>query len=132
MQSANKKIKLSGKQEEDMKKPLSKINEEPESYKTMFNPPMYDEDLNHINPQEVKAIDWEKKGVVCKPGNALANYKPSTIAIAILQKDKAAIATAERERVAKRSAEVAFNEVFALKKSIKELEGIYNFFNFIF
>ena len=131
MQSANKKIKLSGKQEEYMKKPLSKINEDPESYRTMFNPPMYDEDLNHINPQEVKAIDWERKGVVCKPGNALANYKPSATAIAFLEKERAAIAIAERERVAKRTAEEAFNEVFALKKSIRELEGIFNFFNFI-
>ena len=127
MQSANKKIKLSGKQEEDMKKPLSKINEDPESYRTMFNPPMYDEDLNHINPQEVKAIDWEKKRVVCKPGNALANYKPSATAMAILEKERAAIAIAEREHVAKRTAEEAFNEAFALKKPIRELEGNFSF-----
>ena len=112
---SSKKIKLTVKHEEDMKKPLSKINEDPESYRTMFNPPMYDEDLNHINPQEVKAIDWEKKGVVCKPGNALANYKPSATAIAMLERERVAIATAERERVAKRTAEEAFNEVFALK-----------------
>ena len=47
---SNKKIKLSGKQEEDMKKPLSKINENPESYRTMFNTLMYNEDLKHFNP----------------------------------------------------------------------------------
>ena len=127
MQTVNKKIKLSCKQEEDLKKPLSKINEDPEAYRTRFNPPMYDEDLKHINPQEVKAIDWEKKGVVCKPGNALANYKPSATAMAILEKERAAIAIAERERVAKRTAEEAFNEIFTLKKSIKELEGNFSF-----
>ena len=59
MQSSNKKIKLSGNQEEDMKKPLSKINEDPEAYRTRFNPPMYDEDLKHINPQNPIAFDWE-------------------------------------------------------------------------
>ena len=131
MQNPCKKIKLAIKPEEDMKKPLSKINEDPEAYRTRFNPPMYDEDLKHINPQEVKTIDWEKKGVVCKPGNALANYQPSATAIAFLEKERAAIAIAERERVAKRTAEEAFNEVFALKKSIRELEGIFNFLNFI-
>ena len=52
-------------------------------------------------------------------------FGPST------EKEKAAIAVAERERVAKRTAEEAFNEVFALKKSIRELEGIFNFLNFI-
>ena len=133
MQSANKKIKLSCKQEEDMKKPLSKINEDPEHYRTRFSGPVvYDEVLSQINVKDVPTIDWEKKGVVCKPGNALANYQPSATAIAFLEKERAAaIAIAERERVAKRTAEEAFNEVFALKKSIRELEGIFNFLNFI-
>ena len=90
---------------------------------------MYNEDLKQINPQEVKAIDWEKKGVVCKPGNTLANYKPSVTAIAMLERERVAIATAERERVAKRSAEEAFYQVFTLKKSIRELDGILNFLN---
>ena len=54
---SNKKIKLSVKQEADMKKPLSKINEDPESYRTMFNPPMYKEDLKHVNPQDQKVFD---------------------------------------------------------------------------
>ena len=44
---------------------------------------------------------------------------------------------ADQERVAKRSAEEAFDVVFALKKSIRELEGIFNFkfiilFRFLF
>ena len=52
MQSSNKKIKLDVKHEEDMKKPLSKINEDPEAYRTMFSgPAVYNEDLKHINPQ---------------------------------------------------------------------------------
>ena len=55
---SSKKIKLSIKQEEDMKKPLSKINEDPESYRTMFNPPMYNEDLKDINPQDQIVFDW--------------------------------------------------------------------------
>ena len=50
----------------------------------------------------------------------------------ILEKERAAIAVAERERVAKRTAEEAFNEVFALKNSIRELEGIFNFLLFCF
>ena len=95
MQSANKKIKLSGKQEEDMKKPLSKINEDPEAYRTMFSgPTMYNEDLKHINPQDPIA--------------------------------------AEKESVAKRTAEEAFDKVYSLKKSIRELEGIFNFLNLLF
>ena len=107
--SSSKKIKLSVKPEEDMQKPLSKINEDLEHYRTMFSGPIvYREYLKHINPQEAKAIDWERKGVVPKPGNALANYKPSAIAIA----------TAERERVAKRTIEEAFNKVFALKSQL--------------
>ena len=89
MQSANKKIKLSGKQEEDMKKPLSKINEDPEHYRTRFSGPVvYDEVLSQINVKDVPTIDWEKKGVVCKPGNALANYQPSATAIAFLEKEQ--------------------------------------------
>ena len=132
MQNPCKKIKLAIKPEEDMKKPLSKINEDPEHYRTRFSGPVvYDEVLSQINVKEVPTIDWEKKGVVCKPGNALANYQPSATAIAFLEKERAAIAVAERERVAKRTAEEAFNEVFALKKSIRELEGIFNFLNFI-
>ena len=59
MQSSNKKIKLDVKHEEEMKKPLSKINEDPESYRTMFNPPMYNEDFKHTNPQDPIAFDWE-------------------------------------------------------------------------
>ena len=43
--SSNKRIKLSAKHEEDMKKPHRKFNENPESYRTMFNPLMYNEDL---------------------------------------------------------------------------------------
>ena len=111
--SSIKRIKLSVKHEENMKKPHSKINEDPVSYRTMFNPPMFNEDLKHINPQDVKAIHWEKKVFFFKPGNALANYKPSTTTIAMV----------ERERIAKRTAE----EVFALKKSIRELDGNFNF-----
>ena len=61
MQSVNKKIKLSGKQIEDMKKPLSKINEDPEAYRTMFSgPAVYNQDLIYINPQDPIAFDWEK------------------------------------------------------------------------
>ena len=89
------------------------------------------EALIQINAKDVIAIDWEKKGVVSKPGNALANYKPSATAIAFLEKERAAIAIAERERVAKRTAEEAFDKIHSLKKSIRELEGIFNFFNFI-
>ena len=75
MQSLNKKIKLSAKYEEDMKKPLSKINEDPEAYRTMFNPPIYNEDLKHTNPQDPIAFDWEKfhrdNGIVPKPQEPL-------------------------------------------------------------
>ena len=60
MQSANKKIRLDIKHEEDMKKPLSKINEDPEAYRTRFNPPMYNSNLKHINPQNPIAFDWGK------------------------------------------------------------------------
>ena len=70
-----------------MKKPLSKINEE--HYRTMFSGPVvYSEDLKHINLQEDKAVDWEKKGSVPKPGNALANYKLSATAIAMVERER--------------------------------------------
>ena len=111
-----------------MKKPLSKINEDQEHYRTMFRrPAVYNKDLKHINPQNPIAVDWEKNGVVLKPGNALANYKPTAVAKAMVERERVAIANAEREREAKRNAEEAFNEVFALKKSISELEGIFQF-----
>ena len=107
---SNKKIKLSGKQEEDMKKPLSKIKEGPEAYRTIFNPPMYNEDLKHVNPQDQKVFDWEKihnnNGIVPKPGCSVS-YKPSAEALAI--------AVTEKERVAKRTAEEVFDQVFTLK-----------------
>ena len=68
----SKKIKLLVEHEGDMKKPLSKIKEDPESYRTMFNPPMYHDDLKHINPKDQKVFDWEKfnndNGLVPKPG----------------------------------------------------------------
>ena len=42
-----------------MKKPLSKINEGPEHYKTMFSGPViYNDDLKHINPHKPKVVDW--------------------------------------------------------------------------
>ena len=128
MQTPNsKKIKLTFKHEEDMKKPLSKINENPESYRTMFNPPMYNEDLKHTNPQNQIVFDCEKfhndSGIVPKPGCPVS-YKPSSEALAI--------AAADKEKVAKRTAEEAFDQVFTLKKSIRELDGIFNFFNLLF
>ena len=44
-----------------MKKPLSKINEDPEALQTMFSgQAVYNEDLKHINPQDPISIDWEK------------------------------------------------------------------------
>ena len=58
--SSNKRIKLAAKYEEDMKKPPSKINEDSEVYRTMFNPPMYNKELKHVNPQDPIAFDWEK------------------------------------------------------------------------
>ena len=55
---SNKKIKLPVKQEGDMKKPLSKINEDPKHYSTVFSGHVvYSEDLKHINPQDAKAVD---------------------------------------------------------------------------
>ena len=100
-----------------MKKPLSKINEDPEAYRTRFNPPMYDEDLKHINPQNQITFDWEKfhkdNGIVPKPAGTLVTYTLS--------------AAAEKERVAKRTAEEAFDKVHSLKKSIRELDGNFSF-----
>ena len=85
---SSKKIKFSVKLEEYMQ-PLIKINEDPEHYRTMLSGPVvYSEDLKHINAQDSKAIDWEKKSVVPKPGNALANYKPSSTAIATLERER--------------------------------------------
>ena len=99
MDTSSKKIKLSVKHEEDMKKPLSKINEDPEHNRTVFSGPLvYSEVLKHINPQEAKAIDWEKKGVVSKPGNALANYKPSATAIAMVERESSNSHSRKRAR----------------------------------
>ena len=81
---SSKKIKLvlSVKPEEDMKKPLIKINKDPEHYRTILSGPVvYSEDIKHINHQDSKAVYSEKKGVVPKPSNALTNYKPSAIAM---------------------------------------------------
>ena len=129
---SSKKIKFSVKQEEDMKKPLSKINEDPESYRTMFNPPMYNEDLKHINPRDRIGFDWNKfhneNGIVPKPDNGQALYVQSAESIAAAER----IAKAERERVAKRTAEEAFDQMFTLKKLIRELDGIFNFLNLLF
>ena len=92
------------------------------SYRTMFNPPMYNEDLKHINPQDPIAFDWEKfhndNGIFPKTGCPVS-FKPSAVRLAI--------AAAEKERVAKRTAEEAFDKVYSLKKSIRELDD-----NFIF
>ena len=57
-----KKIKFSVISKEDMKMPLSKINEDPEHYRTMLRGAVvYSEDLKHIKPQEAKAVDCEKR-----------------------------------------------------------------------
>ena len=74
---------------------------------------MYSEDLKHINPQNVKDNDWEKKGVVPKPGNAIANYKPSAIAITMVEREHVAIAKSERERSIAHC-KGAFDQVFTL------------------
>ena len=112
MYTLSKKIKLTDKHEKDMKKSLSKINEEPEAYRTMFNPAMYNEDLKHINPQDPIAFDWEKfhnhNGIVPKPVGTPVSYTPSAAALAI--------DAAEKERVAKRTAEEAFDKVYSQKK----------------
>ena len=72
------------------------LNNEDLSRTMLRGPAVYSEDLN---PQ---AIDWEKKGV---PGNATTSFVSKT------------------ER--KHNTEEAFDEVLVLKKSIKELEGIF-------
>ena len=96
-----------------MKKPLTMINEDPESYRTMFNPPMYNEDLKHVNPQDQRVFDLEKchnkNGIVPKPGNGKHFQSAESIAAA------ERIAKAERERIAKRIAEEAFDQVYSLK-----------------
>ena len=127
--SSNKRIKLATKHEEEMKRPLSKINEDLEAYRTMFSgPAVYNEELKHINPQDPIAFDWEKfyntNGIVPKPAGTPVSYTPSAAALAI--------AAAEKERVAKRTAEEAFDKVFTLKKSIRELDGNFNFLNLLF
>ena len=53
--------------------------------------------------------------IVPKPAGTPATYTPSAAALAI--------AAAEKERVAKRTAEEAFDKVHSLKKSIRELDG---------
>ena len=113
-----------------MKKPLSKINEDPESYRTIFNQTMYNEDLKHINPRDQIVFDWNKfhneNGIVPKPGNGQATYVQSAESIAVAER------IAKTESVAKRTAEEAFDQVFTLKKSIRELDGIFNFLNLLF
>lgn len=111
------------KQEEEMRKPLSKINEDPHHFKTKFSGPVqYNEDLNCINLQNSITFDWDKfhseNGIVPKPGPAVENYQESAIAQEI--------------RVAKRTAEEAFDEIYNLKKSIRELEGIFSFLTLTF
>ena len=59
---------------------------------------VYSEDFKHINSQEAKAIDWEKKGVVPKPGNALANYKPSATAKAMVERERESSNSHSRKR----------------------------------
>jgi len=108
---------------EDTKKPLSKINDDPHHYKSKFSGPVqYNEDLNCINLQNSITFDWDKfhseNGIVPKPGLAVDTYKVSAIAHEI--------------SVAKRTAEEAFDEIYNLKKSIRELEGIFFIFNFNF
>ena len=101
---SSKKIKsvVTVKPEENMKKYLSKVNEDPEHKRTMLSgPAMYSEDLKHINPKNPKAVDWKKNGVVPKRGNALANYQTSAVA--------KAMAAEERECEAKPDAEEAFD-----------------------
>ena len=71
---------------------------------------------------------WEKfhkdNIIVPKPAGAPVSYAPSTSALAI--------AAAEKKRVAKRTAEEAFDKVFTIKKSIRELEGNFKFLNLLF
>ena len=129
MQSAKKKIKLDVKHEEDMKKPLSKINADQEAYRTMFSgPAAYNEDLKHINTRDPISIDWEKvhkdNEIVPKRQGTPVTYTPSAATLAI--------DAAEKDRVAKRTAEEAFDKVYSLKKSIRELDGNFNFLNSLF
>ena len=58
-------------------------------------------------------------GIVPKPAGTPVTYTPSAAALAI--------AAAEKERVAKRTAEEAFDKVYSLKKSIRELDGNFSF-----
>ena len=112
--SSNKKMKLSAKHEKDMK--------------LFSGPVVYNESLKHINPQDPVAFDWEKfhkeTKIVHKPAGTPVSYTPSAEALAI--------AAAEKERVAKRTAEETFDKVFTFKKSIRELDGIFNFLNLLF
>ena len=55
-------------------------------------------------------------GIVPKPAGTPVTFTPSAAALAI--------AAAEKERVAKRTAEEAFDKVFTLKKSIRNLKMI--------
>ena len=94
---------------------------------------MYNEDLKHINPQDQKVFDWNKLHMKMelflpssKPGNG--KYVQSAESIAVAER----IAKAEREWVAKHTAEEAFDQVFTLKKSIRELEGNFNLLNLLF
>ena len=52
----------------------------------MFNPPMNNEDLKHINPQDKKVFDWNKfhneNGIVPKSGNGQTLYVQSAESIA--------------------------------------------------
>ena len=90
-----KSVVMITKQEEEMRKPLSKINADPHHYKTKFSwPVQYDENFNCINPQNAITFYWDKfhsdNGIVPKPEPAVDNYKESAIA--------------QEKRVAKRTA----------------------------
>ena len=64
-----------------MKKPLSKINEDPESYRTIYN-----QDMKHINPRDQIVFDWNtfhnENGIVPKPGNGKYVQSVESIAAA--------------------------------------------------
>ncbi len=90
--------------QEEMRK--SKINEDPHHYKSKFSGPVqYDEDLNCINPQNAITFDWDKFNsdnvIFPIPGPAIDNYKESAIA--------------QEKRIAKRTAEEAFDEILISK-----------------
>ena len=74
---------------------------------------MYNEDLKHINTQDQIVFDWNKfhneNGIVPKPGNG-PNFQSAESIAAAERKAKA-----ERERVAKRTAEETFDQVYSLK-----------------